>query len=122
MFREMNLQYAKAEKKTRDFGKVQLPCVLLRGTGGGMIVSDNGLAGFCFERDSLMLRYSKGGMALGTVWDQIAYDKIVRFQGRYIAGDVRVMRGGKSYLKLHLEKLEPIAEGSAMDFTAASAS
>jgi hypothetical protein len=117
MFREMNLQYAKTERRTREFGAVQLPCVLLRGTGGNMIVSDNGLAAFCFEPNSLMLRYSKGGMAIGTVWDQIAYDKIVRFQGRYVAGDVRVMRGGKLFLKLHLEKLEPIAELSAVDFT-----
>jgi hypothetical protein len=118
MFREMNLQYAKPEKKTLDFGKVQLPCVLLRETGqGNMIVSDNGLAAFCFESGSLMLRYSKGGMALGTVWDQIVYEKIVRFQGRYVAGDVTVTRGGKLYLKLHREKLEPIAEfDEAVDF------
>jgi hypothetical protein len=118
MFREMNLEYAKTEKRTRDFGKVQLPCVLLRGTGGGnLIISDNGLAGFCFEPDSLMLRYSKGGMAIGTTWDQIGYDKIVRFQGRYVARDIRVMQGGNKHLNLHLEKLEPIAEVSAVDFT-----
>jgi hypothetical protein len=92
MFRELNLQFAKPEKKMRDFGKVQLPCVMLRGTDGHMLVSDNGLAAFCFEPNSLMLRYSKGGMAPGTVWDQIAYDRIVRFQGRYVAGDIQVTR------------------------------
>src|SRR5258706_6776287 len=118
MVREMNLEYAKTEKKMRDFGKVQLPCVLLRGTGGGnMIVSDNGLAGFCFEPESLMLRYSQGGMAIGTTWDQIAYDKIVRFQGRYVAGDVRVMQGGKAHLRRHVEKLQALADLSAEDFT-----
>ena len=118
MFRGMNLEYAKTEKKMRDFGMVQLPCVLLRATGeGNLIISVGGLAGFCFEPDSLMLRYSKGGMAIGTTWDQIAYDKIVRFQGRYVAGDVRVMQGGNKHLNLHLEKLEAIAGLSAVDFT-----
>jgi len=118
MFREMNLEYAKTEKRTRDFGKVQLPCVLLRAThAGNLFISDNGLAGFCFEPDSLMLRYGKGGMAIGTTWEQTVYDKIVRFQGRYVATDVRVMQGGKEHLNLHLEKLEPIAEVSAVDFT-----
>jgi hypothetical protein len=117
MFREMNLQYAKTERRTRAVGKVQAPCVLLRGTGGNMIISDNGLATFCFEPDSLMLRYSRGGMAMGSVWDQTVYDKVVRFQDRYVASDVRVVRAGKSYLKLHVEKLEPIAELNAVEFT-----
>ncbi len=119
MFREMNLEYAKTEKRTRDFGKAQLPCILLRAThAGNLFISDNGLAGFCFEPDSLMLRYSKGGMAIGTTWEQIVYDKIVRFQGQYVAGDIRVMQGGKEHLDLHIEKLEPITELSDVDFTA----
>lgn len=117
MFREMNLQYAKLEKIERSFGKAQLPCVMFRGTDGNMIVSDNGLAAFCFEPDTLMLRYSKGGMALGTVWDQIVYDRIVRFQGRYVARDVQVTRAGKPYLKLHLEKLESITQPDPANFT-----
>jgi hypothetical protein len=116
MFRELNLRFAKPEKKMRDFGKLQLPCVMLRGTGGNMVVSDNGLAAFCFEPNSLMLRYSKGGMAAGTVWDQIVYDRIVRSQGRYVAGDIQVMRGGKPFLKLHLEKLESIPSPNPTDF------
>jgi len=116
MFRELDLRFAKPEKKMRDFGKVQLPCVMLRGTGGNMVVSDNGLAAFCFEPNSLMLRYSKGGMASGTVWHQIVYDRIVRFQGRYVAGDIQVMRGGKPFLKLHLEKLESIPSPNPTDF------
>jgi hypothetical protein len=118
MFREINLEYAKTEKRTRDFGKVQLPCILLRATNrGNLFVSDSGLAGFCFEPDSLMLRYSKGGMSVGTTWDQTVYDKIVRFQGRYIAQEVRVMQGGKNHLDLHIEKLESITELSTVDLT-----
>lgn len=118
MFREMNLQYANAEKTTHEFGKVQLPCVLLRQPSRGiMIVSISGLPSFCFESDSLMLRYIKGGMSPTTIWDQTVYDKIVRFQDRYVGSDIQVMRGGKLYLKLHLEKLELISQPNAVDFT-----
>jgi hypothetical protein len=91
-----------------DFGKTQLPCVMLRGTGGNMIASDNGLAAFCFALNSLILRYSKGGMGTGTIWDQVVYDRIVRFQNRYVASEIQVMRTGKPYLKPHLEKLESL--------------
>jgi hypothetical protein len=115
MFRELNLQFSRPEKKMRDFGKVQLPCVMLRSTSGNMVNSDSGLAAFCFEPNSLILRYSKGGMASGTIWDQIVYDKIVRFQGRYVASDVQVKRGGKQFLKLHLESLEPISQPNPAD-------
>lgn len=117
MFRELNLQFSKPEKKMRDFGKLRLHCVMLRSTTGSIVISDNGLAAFCFEPNSLILRYSKGGMGSGTVWDQIVYDKIVRFQGRYVASDVQVNRGGKPFLKLHVEKLESISQPNPADFT-----
>jgi len=122
MFRELNLQFAKPEKRTLDFGKAHLPCVMLRATNAGNAIfmmrrpdsgnmtASDGAAGFCFERDSLMLRYSKGGSAPGTVWDEIMYREIVQFQGRYIAREVEVTRSGKPYLKLHLNKLESLAQ------------
>lgn len=118
MFREMDLLYGKPEKKVRDFGNMQLPCVTLRRSDTvTKIVSESGLAAFCFEPDSLMLRYSKGGMAASTVLDQTVYAKILRFQGQYVAKDVQVTRGGKLFLKLQLEKLELIAQLGTADFT-----
>jgi len=117
MFREMDLQYGKPESKMRNFGNTQLPCVLIRSTGGMSILNDDGVAGFCFEPNSLMLRYSRGGMSPITVWDQAVYGKIVQFQGRYVAKDIRITRGGKLYLQLHLEKLESIAQIQGADFT-----
>jgi len=81
------------------------------------VISDNGLAGFCFEPQSLMLRYSKGGFGSDTVWDEIVYNKILRFEGRYVPSDVRVTRGGKLYLTLHLERLETIPQPNSADFT-----
>lgn len=117
MFREMDLLYGKPEKKMLDFGNVQLPCVMLRRSDTvTQIVSESALATFCFEPDSLMLRYSKGGMTASTVLDQTVYDKIVKFQGQYVARDVQVKRVGKLFLKLQLEKLELITQLGTADF------
>lgn len=98
MFRGMNLTHGNAEKRMKQFGTVKLSSVQLRPTEThNLVISDNGLAAYCFNPDSVLLRYSSGGMASGTVWDQISYDKIVHFQGRFIASDVRVLRGDKVF-------------------------
>jgi hypothetical protein len=118
MFREMNLQYAKPEEKKLQLGKTKVPCVLLRRSDRGkFLLSENALAGVCFEPDSLVLRYSKGGAGRSTVYDQTIYEKIMELQGRYVASDVHVMRAGKLFLKMHLEKLESIAQLNTTDFT-----
>jgi hypothetical protein len=117
MFREMDFDYSKPEREKRDFGKVKLPCVMLRRPETGyMTVAGVARAGFCFEPDSLILRYSKGGMGRSTIWDQTLYSRIMQFQDRYVAGDVEVTQGGKPYLKLHLEKLESIPSLNPTDF------
>jgi len=117
MFREMDFDYSKPEREKRDFGKVKLPCVMLRRPETGyMTVAGGARAGFCFEPDSLILRYSKGGMGRSTIWDQTLYSRIMQFQDRYVAGDVEVTQGGKPYLKLHLEKLESIPSPNPTDF------
>ena len=118
MFREMNLQYAKPEKKKLQLGKAKLPCVLLRRSDmGSFMLSENVLAAFCFEPDALVLRYSKGGAGRSTIYEQAIYDKIVQLQGRYVASDVQVMQRGKLFLKMHLEKLESIGQLNMADFT-----
>ena len=118
MFREMNLDYEKPKKTSRDFGNLKLPCVLLRRSdGGNMIVSDDGLPSFCFEPDTLMLRFNKGGMGSVTVWEQTVYRNIVKFQGRFVARDIEVTRAGKLFLKLHLETLQSIPQLNLADFT-----
>lgn len=41
---------------------------------------------------------------------QFIHDNIQRFQGRYVAGDLRAVKDGKTILKAHLESLEIIAD------------
>ena len=60
---------------------------------------------FCFEPDTLMLRYANPNLA-----EDINYDNIVPFQGRYVARDITISRsGGKLFLKVHVDELGDIA-------------
>ena len=96
---------------------MKLPCVMLPRKDTNMVVSENGLSAFCFEPNTLVLRLAKEGHGCRNfVWDQTVYDNIVNFQGRYIAHDVQVTRGGKLFLKLHVEKLASIAQIGKTDF------
>ncbi len=121
MFREMNLVDGKPEKTTRDFGQTKLPCIQFRraepSNSNMTIILPSGLAVFCFEPNSLMLRYSKGGMSATTERDENRYQKIVRFQNRYVPSEVVTTRGGKKFLEMHVEKLEMIPEVKLADFT-----
>lgn len=94
------LQGVHAERATRDFGGYNLECVLFQMNSG--TVSDP--TQYCFEPQSSILRYSRGWG-----WFQTVYNHIVSFQGRNIARDLEVTDGGKPYLKLHVDKLEPLA-------------
>ena len=118
MFREANLTYGKAEKTTRDFGQTKLPCVELRKTGSSpfTIISPYGSPAFCFDPNSLMLRYIRGGTSPITVGNDTLYENVVRFQNRYVATEVQVMRVGKKFLEMRLKKLESISDVRPTDF------
>jgi hypothetical protein len=121
MFRELDLINEKPEKTTREFGQISLPCVQFRSTETSQFtiaISPYGLAASCFEPNSLMLRYIKGGLSPLTVGNEVRYQKIVRFQNHYVADEVQVTRVGKKYLEMHLQKLETIPNARSADFAA----
>jgi hypothetical protein len=68
---------------------------------------------YCLESDSPVLRtvYSP------TFQTQYVHDGIVRFQDRYVAGDLRFLQAGKLVLTAHLDKIEPLASTKDADFT-----
>jgi hypothetical protein len=121
MFREMNIVYGKPGKSSRDFGQTKLPCVQFRRTEASpfIVISPYGSPAFCFEPNSLMLRYTKGGTSPITVGNEILYQKIVRFQNHYVASEVQVMRVGKKFLEMRLQTLESIPDAGSVDFTPA---
>jgi len=114
MFRELDLQFARAEKLHRH-PKVHLRCLDLRPVPPKdphirQVTPERNMAKFCFEPGSLILRGGRGSVTRGTFGEQIYYDRILQFQDRYVAGEVHVARADRPFLKLQLEKLEAIEQ------------
>lgn len=84
----------------RTFSGYELRCVLFEKDS---VISNP--TQYCFEPDGSVLRYSKG---FG--WFQTVYNQIVPFQGRSLAQEIEVTDGGKPYLRLHVETIEPISQ------------
>lgn len=78
----------------------KLPCVIARRTD--VIIADLGSQKFCFDRGSSRLRYTSGKGR-----DQTLYNNLMLFQGRTVAKDITVLKGGNSSIKIHVDILEP---------------
>jgi hypothetical protein len=92
----------------RNFGGYNLQCVQLQKNSEN--VSDP--TQYCFEPDGSTLRYTRG---FG--WFQSVYNQVVLFQGRNIAKEIDVTDGGKPFLKLRVQIIEPISHPGDEDFT-----
>src|SRR5258708_4432127 len=103
------------EKTDLKFGNLSLPCVTLRRTGDGIIYF--GRSVFCFNNNSVMLRFAQPKLA-----GEARYDNLVPFHGRYVAKDISVTRSGKTILKIHVEELGEIGQVSDTFFSAPSGS
>jgi hypothetical protein len=90
------------------FGGYSLQCVELEKNPGN--ISDP--AQYCFEPDGSTLRYTRG---FG--WFQSVFNRVVSFQGRNIATEIDVTDGGKPYLRLRVQTIEPISHPADEDFT-----
>jgi len=108
-----NADSSRLEKREIGIAKRKLPCVVVLRTDSLHIpvIGSDSLAKFCFEPNTVMLRYTRGR------WDETSYNNFVQFQGRYVARDVEVTRGGKAFLKIHVEKLETLSQLSDSLFT-----
>jgi hypothetical protein len=90
----------------RTFSGYKLQCVLIENDSA---ISDP--TQYCFERDSSILRYSRG---FG--WFQTVYNQIAPFQSRNLGHEVDVTDGGKPYLKLRVETIELLSHVDDADF------
>jgi hypothetical protein len=102
------LRGVRATRVERTFSGYNLLCVLIEKSSMGL--SDP--TQYCFEPGGSILRYSRG---FG--WFQTAYNRIVAFQGRYVAQDVDVTDGGKPHLELHVKTIELVSHINEADFT-----
>ncbi len=87
------------EKIDWSLGKSKMACVILRFKT--YTASNDDEPKYCFVPGTLLLRYAQ------RFRDETAYNTLVLFQGRYVARDISVTQAGKSFLKIHLEQLEP---------------
>lgn len=83
-------------------GKTKLPCVVFRRTD--LTMSDDGLRKFCFDPNTVRVRYTSGRGV-----DETTYNHIVMFQDRFVAQDIVVTQNGKLFLKIHMEIMETIS-------------
>lgn len=91
------------EKTESRFGSAKLPCITLHEKDTNVI--HIGSPVFCFEPNTVMLRYVNANLA-----ETITYNNIVPFQGHYVARDMDVAHLGKTFLKIHVEELGEIAQ------------
>jgi len=104
-----NLKDVHARNWERTFGSHKLQCIVVETNFG---ISDP--TQYCFEPESSILRYTRAEF-----WHQIVYNRVEKFQGRNVAQEVDVTDGGKRYLELRVQTLEPITDINEKDFTPA---
>ena len=96
-----------AEKQVNTGGS-DLRCIFLRDPAR--------VPAYCIASDQAILRM--------TVWSgqgiQILHNRILRFQGKYIPGDLEIVREGKTILTAHLESIEVLDAVKDSDFAASS--
>lgn len=92
-------------EKHVDSGGTNLRCVTLTIPAGTPV--------YCIAADQPMLRI--------TSWPvdgiQILHNRILHFQGHYIAGDLTIVRAGKTVLSAHLESIENLAPVNDTEFS-----
>jgi hypothetical protein len=82
-------------------GGVKLNCVIIDRTDERVL--DSALPKYCFENDTVPLRYVRG-----RGFDETIYNNFTVFQDRYVAHEVLVRRAGSPSLKINIEQLESL--------------
>jgi hypothetical protein len=91
-------------------GDSTLPCVIFRPTE--MRVSDNALHKYCVTPDDTALRYSRG-----QGWDEIVYNSVSSFQGRFVPQSLKVTQAKDPYLEVRVVAIEDLPHPDDLLFT-----
>ncbi len=100
---------SRLERLEWSVGGTKLSCVVARRTDA---ILPYGLPKYCFGPDVPAVRYLQGHGA-----DETTFNKVSRFEGRYVAGDVKITHAGKPYLNIALVALEEIPAIKDADFS-----
>jgi TonB family protein len=108
---EATIENSKFDLQKRDMNGTKLLCLTLKTHRGE---PTQGLAGisYCLDADQPVVRIAVQPDDLR----QFVHNKIVEFQGRYIAGDLEIVNGQNAVLKAHLDQIEPLESIHAEDF------
>lgn len=103
---EKTVQSKEFSDKEIDSGGMKLSCIS---------VAPQAYPGltYCLNTEQPILRIS----ARAAESIQILHNRILRFQGHFIAGDLKIVRSGKIALTAHVESIEPLAQVNEADFT-----
>jgi TonB family protein len=85
--------------KQRDAGAVKLGCLSMKDALGNPFGEV-----WCLDADKPILRIKASPQGV-----RVGYNRILNFNGRFIAGDLEFVRQGKQYLTAHIESIETIA-------------
>jgi TonB family protein len=82
-----------------EMGGVKFACLSLKDVNGNPYGTN-----WCLDPESPILRITVPQMG-----DSAVHNDIVRFQGRFVPGNLRLLQAGKPVFTAHLDSLEPLA-------------
>jgi TonB family protein len=102
-----NIDAESFDLKQRELGNKKLTCLTLK-----IAETIPFIPTWCLDADQPILR-----IAVFPTGEQVVHNRVVRFQGRFIPGDLLFLQEGKASLSVHLDNLEPIASVDEAVFT-----
>jgi len=97
---QLTIEHATYTEKEIETGNLKLTCLTPSGGPGGST--------FCITASEPILRIH----AIPYASVQVLYNRILRFQGITLAGDLKFIRAGKPVLTLHIDSIESLDRAS----------
>jgi TonB family protein len=99
---DTNLQF---ESKPLDLGPMHLVCLQANSYTGGI---PNGIWGrsYCINVDKPALRITANSFT----HSKSIHNHLISYQGRFLAGDLSILKNGKTVFTAHLENINPLTE------------
>lgn len=105
-----DLAYANLEVVDRALGNVKLRCLVIKAR---VISAPNAPQpeppSYCFAVEKPILRST-------SLFNQVAFNRIQLFRGRYLGGDIAVASRGKDHVKIHADVIEALKQVNMADF------
>lgn len=102
-----------ALRKAEFTGEAKLRCVAVTGSAEPYPVTGKTYPTFCIDPTSPVVRLS---VPYGST-EETTFNRILGFQGHYVAGDIKTYRSGKTIFQLTVDSLEGLANAKDGLFT-----